>query len=516
MRNKLVSVLLVLVLIMSITACGSKSVYLNSYPEEMIASFERTKEPVTITYLTIGDKPTNGETEKVIDRLNKILIKKLNAKLDIYYIGWDDYLENYNAVLSSGDIDLDLIGTGTDWLDAWPNVQKGNFMPISEEMLRTYCPLTYRSVTVDQWRQCSYNNSVYLLPENEYSQWTNHGFIYRGDIASEAGVGEIKSWKDMTSYLAYVKESRTEMIPWDAKGDNTIITLGYLMSASNYIPIYELTTYGLWGADKSNLKKIYSPYYEGDEFIQFARLMKSWDTIGVWKDGLVTSGDNYTEFLSGVSALEEHHTQQFYTVIKPEMEVSQIGSDTKFFWFGKEKANLLKTSILHGAMAIYKNSKNPERALMVYDMIRNDEECYRLIRYGIEGKQYVINKNGMLERPSGYNPERDGIVINYWWGRRDDYEIPDSNFSWDDYYALIDDYGHAAINYPWDSVPFMTIEYGSEMEAVLEVCAEYIPKITYGQYECTPEEEVEKFRTELRQAGFEDLTTRIQAIRDEY
>ncbi len=512
MKNKIVSILLVLVLIVSCMACGRekrKSI-------DAAENIKMSEDPVTITYLTIGNKPTNGKTELVIEKLNKILLKELNAKLDIYYIGWDDYLNQYDSVLDLGEIDIDLVGTGSDWLDTWQNVQKGNFLPLSDEMLRTYCPGTYRNVTSEQWQECSYNGDIYMIPENEYSQWTNHGFIYRDDIAKKAGIDEVKSWNDLTKYVTYVAENIPEMTPWDVKGDNTIITLGYLMSASGYVPIYELTTYGLWGADKDNLKTIYSPFYEGDELIEFAKLMKQWNNIGVWKKDLVTSGDNSEEFLAGITALEQHHTQQFFTQVKPNMEITQIGSDVKFFWFGKEKANLQKTSILHGAMAIYKGSKNPERALMVYDMLRNDKECYRLLRYGIEGVQYVVNKDGMLEKPSGYNVDRDSIVTNFWWGRRDEEEIPDSTYAWSDYYELLEDYNHVAIDYPWDKVPFMSVDYGPEMEAVLKVCEKYIPEITYGQYEVTPLEEVEAFRKALKEAGFEGLTSQIQAVRDEF
>ena len=36
---------------------------------------------------------------------------------------------------------------------------------------------------------------------------------------------------------------------------------------------------------------------------------------------------------------------------------------------------------------------------MVYDLLRNDEACYRLINYGIEGVSYEIDENGWLVEP---------------------------------------------------------------------------------------------------------------------
>jgi len=38
--------------------------------------------------MTTGDAPTNDATQKMLDELNAILTEKVNAELQIYYIGW--------------------------------------------------------------------------------------------------------------------------------------------------------------------------------------------------------------------------------------------------------------------------------------------------------------------------------------------------------------------------------------------------------------------------------------------
>ncbi len=498
-------------MLLSMVACGEaeQDGYQNA---SAISRISFKEEPVTITYLTIGDKPSNGRTEEAIARLNAILEKRLNARLDIYYVGWNDYFQNYNRTLEQEDISVDLIGTGADWLDAWPNAIKGNFMPLSEEMLREYCAITYTNVTRAQWRSCSYNGDIYFIPENEYTQWTNHGFIYRKDLAAEAGLEEINSFADLTTYFESVLENHPEMVPWDTNSEGSIVTLGYLMSSMKYHPIYELTTYGLWGEDAENSGRIISPYYKGNELIEYAKLMKIWNSMGVWRSYQETAGDNTEEFYAGESSIVQHHTQNYYTSIDPAMKVSMPDVDTGFYWFGKDSGNLMRDSIIHGAMAISANSKNPERALMVYDMIRNDEECYRLLRFGIEGIQYNVTDIGMLEKPSGYNETKDGIVTNFWWGRRDEFEIPDSSYSWDDYYGLVNSYEHLAVNYPWEGVPFSTPEINAQLPEIIAICDRYIPLISSGRYTQSAEEIVEQFREELMRAGFERITGQLQRI----
>lgn len=503
--------MLIVVLIIGMAACGKK--HDNDVNENVYRDWnvDFSEDPTTITYLTIGDKPTNGMTEAAVEEINKLLLKKVNAKLDIFYVSWNDYLNKYNQILSDGDVDIDLVATSTDWLDAWANAQKGYFLPMSREMLKTFCPMTYQNVTSEEWTKCSYEGAVYFIPENEYTQWTNHGFIYREDIAREAGIGTIQNWDDLNRYLKYIARHRNEMVPWDSDGTNTTFTLGYLMSAGKYRPIYELSTYGIWGMYEDD-GKIVSPYYEGNDFLQFAKLMKEWNMLGVWRSDQSEVGDNTEEFYQGYSGLIQHHTNKYFTETKPKMVIRNPSTELGFYWFGEECGNLMKTSILHGGMAVYAGSKNPEKALMVYDVLRNDKECYRLIRYGREGVQYTVTKDGRQKKLEGYNSDRDEILTNFWWGRRDELELLDSDVAWDEYYELLNTYEHVEIEYPWDGYDFAYGINERKLESVIQVCDKYIPEISYARYNISPEAEVALFRNELKDAGIEDVTREIQKI----
>ena len=72
-KKKLISILMVFVLVLSCMSCGKPKEQLG---DELYPNVDFDKEPDTITYLTIGDKPGNGMTEKVVDRINEILLKR--------------------------------------------------------------------------------------------------------------------------------------------------------------------------------------------------------------------------------------------------------------------------------------------------------------------------------------------------------------------------------------------------------------------------------------------------------
>ena len=101
------------------------------------------------------------------------------------------------------------------------------------------------------------------------------------------------------------------------------------------------------------------------------------------------------------------------------MDVKQPGSDVKMYYWGQENNNVSKPIKTHGAAAISANSKHPERALMVYDLLRNDEECYRYINYGVEGTDYIVTDDGKLAYPEGWDEATDKVDANFWCGRND-------------------------------------------------------------------------------------------------
>ena len=68
---------------------------------------------------------------------------------------------------------------------------------------------------------------------------------------------------------------------------------------------------------------------------------------------------------------------------------------------------------------------------MVYDLLRNDPECYKLFNYGIEGVSWELNDEGLRQQPEGYTDEKAGMVTNFWWGRNDDLEIRSAQTNWD-------------------------------------------------------------------------------------
>ena len=213
---------------------------------------------------------------------------------------------------------------------------------------------------------------------------------------------------------------------------------------------------------------------------------------------------------SGISGAAQHHSQTFYNGERVKMDQKQPGSELGFFWFGEETKNLVSLNITHGAMAIAAQSKNPERALMVYDLMRNDQETYRLLNYGIEGKQYILADDGKtMTRPEGYVEDTDGSSFNYWWGRNDDLELLSPNTATAQRDALIKVYNTCAVPYQYGQIVFDLTPISSELDNLSNLYSTYMPQIVFGKQD-NPEAYVAEFRQKLKDAGYEKVIAEVE------
>ena len=545
MKKRIVATLLAAAMAFGLAACGSESASTgststgstSSSTDTTAASTDTaaaadaaaidTSEHVVITYMVTGDKPSNTATDDMLEKLNAILTEKVNAELAIYYISWTDYLSVYNLTLAQMDGSVDLVGTATDWLDAWPNVKNGAFLELPDDMLATYAPQTWASVSPEHWDMCRYNGDIYLMPEDNYAQWTNHGFIYRKDWAKEAGLANgCHSWEDMTTYFEYVTANADALgikYAWDSDGTQYAqMGNGWIASHTDYVAVDGLCTGALWGGTKDDLFTITTPVMtETDSLVAYAEMMKKWDEMGVWPTDVLnnTAAQNRDEYRVGQVAAEQHHTQTWTDLCSATstntIYADDADAETGIFYFGEESGNVVALSITHGAMAVSAASKNPERALMVYDLLRNDPECYKLLNYGEEGRQYAVDGNGFKIEADGYDSTNDAITTNWWWGRNDDIELRDGTRNWDAIDALYKEYDAKKIDYPYGQFIPDVDSIQSYIDNCNEVYTNYMKQISFGKYQGSAADIVAEMQAALEQAGIQTVADELQKQMDE-
>ncbi len=529
MTKRIMALILSVIMLLSLAGCsggGNKNNTDNSTTTNQGSSDTGSKDTAidtskheVINFLVLGNKPTNGRLEAMLKELNKILTEKVNAELQLTYVEWADWQTQYNVQLLSGDTSLDIITTATDWLYAWENTQKGAFLPLSDDMLKTYAPKTYAQVSADNdWDICKYNGEVYFIPEDHYTQYTNHGMFYRGDWAKEAGLadGTVSKFEDLTTYFKYIKDNKEGVIPWDANKGSGEILSAYIQSHTDFRTLIGVNAgnYAFW-ATKPGDATVSAPMMEDDTIYAAADLMKQWNDMGVWREDVLNyDGDSREELYAGTTGADQHHSQTFYSQVKPNMDIKQPGSDAKMYAWGSENNNIAKDLKTHGAAAISANSKHPERALMVYDLLRNDEQCYRLINYGIEGTDYIITDDGKLAYPDGYDSSTDALGADYWCGRNDDLELVNS-FNWSGQTDMIANLNKIAYDYEYENLIINKDKIDTAQAAIASVLSEYIPQLAWGKFD-DPKAKIDEMRAKIKAAGYDDVKASIQADLDAF
>jgi maltose-binding protein MalE len=467
-----------------------------------------------ITFLLLGNKPTNGRAEAAIAEINKIVGPRIGVELRTQYIEWADWQNQYQLALASGDPNIDLVVTATDWLYAWEIARKGGFYPLTPELIQKNAPQTWAEIPQSHWDLCTENGKIWFIPEDQYSQYTNHGMYWRKDWAAEGGLANVSTFEDLEKYWDIVKKNHPEAYPWDVAGAEYFdfgLLSGYLMAKYPVQLIIGAATgnYGLFQYNTKDPYTVVSYYMDGDGLVEAAKLTDRWAKKGFWREDVLNyRGETRNLFLAGLSGSDQHHTQT-YIGLREQMDREQPGSEIQMYWWGMETNNVNKDLLTHQALAINAASRNVEKALQLYDLMRNDKQIYLLYNYGIEGKDYLVLPDGRFSRPEGWNSTNDALDTNFWAGRVDKFE-PEWDTWWSGRTAFVEHLNTFAMEYPLGKFSFDYTKVAAEMAAIGDVCATYIPSLHFGKTG-DPEKAVADFRAALKAAGYDKVKAELQA-----
>ena len=481
----------------------------------MTAAVEVEELPfVSITFYQTGDPNPNGMLEKVQDEWNAYLKEKLNAELIQMWINWADYLTKYNLLLASGDSSIDLFCASSTWLELWQNADRGAWLKL-DELLPEFAPVTWEEVPQSVWDECRFRGDIVCIPENDYTQYVNHGILYRADWAVQAGLPrELTSIEQFEEYCDYIKANMPGVYPLDVANDfNLFHRWAEIYTPTNSILGVNEVVRGASLADPYTAV----PIVMDDVAYEWAQTMKRWGDKGYWREDVLNNTASLRDSLkAGTSGVDLHHVNTLRG-LKWEMENMFFPgeADLWIILFSDLAGRLIQDPInTHGATGVYAYSKNPDRALMVYDFIRNDETMYRYYNWGLEGVNYEIDAEGFRVRPAAWNEGEHGFGTNFWGGRVDKFELP-SKTEWPgiyEYWKILDT---KVVPDPYSQFVFDKSPIDAELAAMTAVITELRPAINTGKAG-DPVEAVENYRARLQAAGYDRYVAEVQKQLSEY
>ena len=470
--------------------------------------------PVTLKCYIVGDIDQNKDV--VLENLNNKLKEKINATLDIVEIPWSDYKKKYSLILASGE-NIDLIYTSS-WCYFYTEARKGAFMPLEEDMIKQYAPNTYANLPAEAWDYVKIDGRISMLPQPQASIAAKN-IVYREDLRKKYNVPEIKTFEDLEVYYKAIKENEPAMFPLNATvGTLENLFFAYMWEKEGYKPIH-LTDALVTSADDATGSV--KPIYEAESYKQWLDIAKDWNEKGYWsKDILSNKTNTDNAFLNGTSAST---VCQYTSTIFSQDKLKAMHPDWELGVYSFEHNGKLPVSAYtSNGMAVASTSKNPERALMAYDLLAWDEDMYTAHTYGVEGVTFERTAEGYIKIPEGVDPATSykfgglGIKMGVNNAR---FNKEDASSAREEYAKYIIDseagskYGLAV---PASVAPYDITPVSNELTALSNAYTSYNNLLITGMSTDSVENQLEQFKKDAEIAGIQKILDEVNKQKDEF
>lgn len=409
------------------------------------ATETKALEPVKLKWYILN--PPQKDSATVYEAANKLISEKINATVDFQPLDYGVMEDKMKVIIASGE-EYDLCFT-SDWLNNYfSNVAKNAYKDIGG-LLDEYAPNLKKSISEKVWQGGMVNGKIYGVPNMQIMVTYRGVGLHKGLIDKyKMDVSNIKTVKDLEPLLETIKKNEPKVFPLTEP-----LYAGTFSTADMVIPMAD----NLLNVDRNAKASLIDTLPQEKERKD---LMISWIKKGLVMD--LNSKKNKEAYM------KEGRAFAWFATIKPGGEAEFKANN------GYECVNIpleepyIDTHACTSTMnAVGINSKNPERAVMLLDMVNSDKALYNLLSFGIENVNYkkVADNKIELIADSGYTGTSwaTGNVFNSYLlpGQADDV--------WEQTIAL----NNSAVDAPGLGFTFNQDPIKAEMAAVVAVRGQY-------------------------------------------
>ena len=379
-------------------------------------SEESDLEPVTLTLWSCSDK--YSAQDEVLEKFCEKYYDQLKIdKIEYNFVSFGDYEDKMTSLVAGGD-DFDGFYVA-DWMLYSKMANKGAFLPL-DDLMQQYAPTLYKAYQDNgSLTACSIDGQLVAMP------WVREKsskpiLIYRKDLAEQYGVdtSNLETIEDLDAFLTEAHEKVPNIITFESgfpRGNTysdvlAILHAKYEMDSPNY----HMLTFDLNASDVT-----LEPIEQTEMFKEAVTWMKKWYDNGIVSKNELSETDTKMfengKTFAKVGLMETAQQGVVFNIDNAEYGWAELYPDGKY----------RKDSPLNNALAINKNAANPERLLMLLELLNTDEEAYDMFMYGIEGETYVLGEDGSIQYPEGQDASTSTYLGWFNWPFvRDQYDKP--------------------------------------------------------------------------------------------
>lgn len=399
--KKLMALLLATLMIITVfTACGGNNQTpasdSNANSEPSSGSDTDTSNPgstsddgemYTVTMAIIGvEQPHQDE---VFAKANELVQNELGMNLEIIMLGWGDFSDRLNLMLSGGD-KLDILPITTENMGKYINA--GQVVDLSD-YIDDYGKDIVDIMGEDIAKCGAVQGFIYGIPANKESA-SHAGIVMRKDIVDELGidVDSIHTYADLEPVFAKVKDAHPEM---DVINGTNLIT-----QIQDWDPLQD--SFGVLMDDGQDTTVV--NFYETDLYKQRVHMVHDWYQKGYIKLDAATSNDTSQGLVQAGSLFS------YFSPIKPgfliqenvscgrEMVTAYIDKDD-----GRASNIICSNNVNTFDWGIAQQSQDKVKAMQFLNFAYTSPEWNNLMNFGIEGQDYVRVEGSdvLIDYPEG-------------------------------------------------------------------------------------------------------------------
>lgn len=365
MKKKIGALLLAGTMLLSLlTGCGET--------KEKAAGNDDMSKEVHLKWVIAHDN-VPADLNMVLEEANKYLKEKINATLEIEFIPGADFATKANMMLASQETGWDLMFT-SNWQNPYEtNALMGGYYDIAE-ILQTETPELYEYFPKQYWDALTMlDGGIYAVPMNQV-MFQQKGLWFKKDLVEKYDLLEqienAKSNADLTPVYETIAENEPNVQPLvnisiDQFDDpTTSVVAGFTIED---------------GKVTDNLD---------EECLEEYKIARDW-----YLKGIIPQDMNFDQ----VTLL---NMGRIFSRYNRQVPGAQAKQKLTYDWeiVDKPTTNMaLRREDIQGALtAINRNSKHPERALKLLELMTTDQYLFNLMAYGIEGVHWDFNEEGRL------------------------------------------------------------------------------------------------------------------------
>jgi putative aldouronate transport system substrate-binding protein len=443
------------------------------------------------------------DQQKVNDEINKYLQQKINATLTVEPIQWGQWDNKLNLMIASRE-KVDIIFTAA-WSNYGVNAGKGAFLQLNDDkgkhgnLLKNHAPDVLKNLDAQVLAGAAIDGKNFGVPTLK-EMASQGGVVFRSDIAKEVGVEadllKAKSIEDLIPVLEKVKQAKPDFTPlflrdgenfnshffanWDHLGDGNVE--GVILKE---------------GTDTKVKSR-----FDYDRYMQTLKV-----TRDMFNKGLINK-DAATTQLSTNDAMKSGKVFMIVAPLKPgkDSEVAAaVGLVDKLKQVALNTKTTATSETAGSMLGISSTSGDPERAMMVINLLHSDKYLNNLLNFGIENEHYKKTGDNTVEPTAktgdyslGATWQFGSQFLNYiWQGEPAD--------KWDQFKKFNDGTVYSkGLGFTFD----VNEAIKTKVAATVAIRKQYDPALDTGSVD--PEKIVPEFIQKMKASGMDDVIVEKQ------